>query len=30
MKKNESFFKDDFTSFAANYGLFVVILAFKS
>ena len=30
MKENASFFKDDFRSFAANYGHLVVMLAFKS
>ena len=29
MKKNASFFNDDFMSFAANYGLLLLILAFK-
>ena len=30
MKKNESFFKDNFRSFYANYVLLVLILAFNS
>ena len=30
MKKNARFFEEDFRSFAANYGRFVLILAFKS
>ena len=28
--KNASFFKDDLRSFAANYGLLLLIFAFKS
>ena len=30
MKKNATFFKDDFSTFDANYGLLVLILAFIS